>query len=264
MDVNKTEKLLFQYTTKHRTSTGKYYADFVRPTGLHPKHEIHASGVQPPRDGCSLFAKYSFDRSLFLDKYQLQDLAEATPNRPPIGSLYGVWGETDLEAPIWEAKGWGSEALVQLYTGPITSKLQLDFELPTHSRYGIPQRNSSLVHEYQPWPVVFWACKPIADDQDLEAKIPSAIETRITGYEDIFPEKTVFYYLEPTIPEHLASPSLYSEFDIPVAPFSAYPTVQMVSVVVIFASFFYLLYEVFRNFARYNKKPAVDATKKNI
>lgn len=262
-DSEKREKLLYQFTTKHRSIDSDYYVDFLRPTGLHPKHKITMTTIKPPRSECSLFAKYSMSKSLFLDRYQLKDLAEPTPNRMAIGRLHGVWGETDLEAPIWAVDGWGSEALVQIYTKNKNNDGSLTFELPTHSRYEIPQANSSVVHEYQPWPVVFWACLPPSkDEESLENKIPKSVETRNIGYESIFPENTIFYYLNPSPPSTLPSSRLQSEFDIPVAPFSAYSTVQTVSVVVIFSCFFYLLYIIFMKFFAFNRS-SVSPRKKN-
>lgn len=261
----KSEKLLYQYTTKHRSIDSNYNVDFLRPVGLHPKHRIHMSNIKAPRQQCSLFAKYSFSKSLFLDRYQLKDLSEPTPNRPAIGQLYDVWGETDLEAPIWAVDGWGSEALIQIFTSHKERNDDLVFDLPTHSRYEVPQENASFVHEYQPWPVVFWACLPSSEPEEsdtLESKIPAAIETRNIGYESIFPKSTVFYYLSPQVPQEFSSPKLYSEFDIPVAPFSAYSTVQIGTVVVILLFFFYLLYEIFRNYFTFNKKLGVKNDKK--
>lgn len=264
LDESKTEKLLYQYTTQHRSINSNYYVDFMRPVGLHPKHKLVMSNVRAPKRQCSLYAKYSFSKSLFLDRYQLKDLAEPTPNRPAVGRLYDVWGETDLEAPIWAVDGWGSEALIQLYTSHKSSDGELVFELPTHSRYEVPQTQSSSVHEYQPWPVVFWACLPPTKEEDnsLETTVPSAVETRNIGYESIFPNDTVFYYFNADT-SRLPSDRLQSEFDIPVAPFSSYSVVQVVTVVVILASFFYLLYEIIRNSLSYNKKEEKNTETKN-
>lgn len=265
LNEEKTEKILYQYTTKHRSVNSQYFVDFVQPVGLHPKHRLHMKNVKAPRQQCSLFAKYSFSKSLFLDRYQLKDLSEPTPNRPAIGQLYDVWGETDLEAPIWAVDGWGSESLVQLFTSHKQRNGDLVFELPTHSRYEVPQANTTYVHEYQPWPVVFWACMPPSENnkeelnaQDaLELKIPAAVETRNLGYESVFPESTIFYYFDPEVPEEFVQNGntlLYSEFDIPVAPFSSYSTVQVVTVAVILVSFFYLLYEIVHNALTFSKK----------
>lgn len=263
LDASKNDKVLFQFTMKHRPTDSTYYAEFSRPTGLHPKHQLYLEAVRKPLEKCSLFAKYTFDKSLFLDRYQLQDLDQATPNRPPVGHLHKIWGETDLEEPKWAAPGWGSEALVQLYTkGVKNSDDSMTFELPTHSRYESPQLNSTFVKESQPWPVVFWACKPpIEDESNFENNIPSAVETKNLGYESIFPNDTIFYYFNPVIPDEWETQKLESTFDIPVAPFEAYGNVQIISVIVIFGGFFYILYLIFGNFFKQTK--LVDSTDKD-
>lgn len=263
LDAPKNEKVLFQYKMTHRPTDSTYYADFSRPTGLHPKYQLYLESVRKPLDKCSLFVKYTFDKSLFLDRYQLQELDEATPNRPPVGHLHKLWGETDLEEPKWAVPGWGSEALIQLYTkGVKASDDTLIFELPTHSRYESPRLNSTSVKESQPWPVVFWACKPPIENEDiLENNIPSAVETRNLGYESIFPNDTIFYYFNPVIPEGRDTQTLESTFEIPVAPFEAYGKVQIFSIIVIFGGFFYLLYLIFRSLFKQNK--SVSSNDKN-
>ena len=253
LDSDHKEKLLFQYSTKHQPSRGTYRADFERPTGLHPKHVLFLENALSPQAQCSLFAKYTFTKSLFLDKYQLAELNKPTPSRDAVGYLYGIWGEADLEAPIWAVDGYGSEALLQIYTknrpaGETPGTFQ--FELPTHSRYEVPQVNSTIVAEIQPWPVVFWACQPTVEEKQNNPS-PASVETSNLGYEALFPKNTVFHYLQPSVS---AGQRLQSQFDIPVAPFSSYETVQLVTVVAIFGSFFYLIYEIFRSVSQKTKE----------
>lgn len=257
LETDKSEKLLFQYTTQHQPNQGKFSVEFERPAGLHPKHILSLENVRSPQEQCSLFAKYTFTKSLFLDKYQLAELNKPTPSKDAVGYLYGLWGETDLEAPIWAVDGYGSEALVQIYTrnrpaGETPGTFQ--FELPTHSRYEVPQMNSTIVGEIQPWPVVFWACQPTLEEKE-EHPASAAVETINLGYEAIFPENTVFHYLTPSV---APGQRLQSEFDIPVAPLASYETVQLITVVVIFGSFFYLIYEIFQRLSQ----PEEDAKKK--
>lgn len=237
------EKLLFQYSTKHHPNRGTYSVEFERPTGLHPKHVISLENIFPPQEQCSLFAKYTFDKSLFLDKYQLAELSKPTPSRPPVGYLYNLWGESDLEAPVWAVDGYGSEALVQIYTKnrpstEVPGKFQ--FELPAHSRYEVPQLNITSVQETQPWPAVFWACQPTKEELESHPS-PGSVEAVTLGYEQIFPKSTVFHFLQP-LPSD--DQKLISHFDIPVAPVSAYETVQNITFLVIFGSFLYLIYEL--------------------
>lgn len=242
LEDTKTEKLLFQYNTHHHPNRGTYSVDFERPTGLHPQHTMFLQNVKSPQEKCSLFAKYTFNKSLFLDKYQLAELNQPTPSREPVGYLYGLWGEADLEAPIWAVDGYGSEALVQIYTKNRHGD-SFQFELPTHSRYEVPQTNSSLVGEVQPWPVVFWACQTTQTEKE-EHPAPAAFEIPSVGYEAIFPPGTNFHYLQPALEP---GQRLESKFDIPVAPYESYETVQLVTVVAIFGCFLYLMYEIFNS-----------------
>jgi len=261
LDEEKSEKLLFQYGSQHHPNRGTYSVDFERPTGLHPKHVISLENVFSPQARCSLFAKYTFAKSLFLDKYQLAELDKPTPSRDAVGYLHGLWGESDLEAPIWAVDGYGSEALVQIYAKnrpKSETPGTFQFELPTHSRYEVPQLNSTVVDEVQPWPVVFWACQSTEEEKEAYPA-PGAVETVHLGYETIFPKNTVFHYLTPKVE---AGKTLQSEFDIPVAPFSSYETVQLVTLIAILTGFFYLTYELVNRYKSTSKPAVVAGAKK--
>lgn len=223
--------LLSRYS--HNSS---FTGGFEQPLGLHPRHKLTLSGVRAPNlPSCKLFAKYNIPRSLFLDKYQLQDLERETPSTPASGKLIGVWGETDLEAPVWEVHSWGSEAVVQIYP-PDTSGQDFNFTLPMHSRYEVPQEGDTKVDHAMPLPFVFWACANIQD--------PLAGEYPAVAYESLFPPNTVFYripgspYSETpsSEPESVASP-----YSIPVAPVQSFGFVQLATVVAVLGGFLYLV-----------------------
>uniref|UniRef100_A0A060TBR2 Protein PBN1 n=1 Tax=Blastobotrys adeninivorans TaxID=409370 RepID=A0A060TBR2_BLAAD len=219
--------LLSRYS--HNSS---FTGGFEQPMGLHPRHKLTLTGVKAPTflPSCKLFAKYNIPRSLFLDKYQLQDLERETPSAPASGKLIGVWGESDLEAPVWEVQGWGSEAVVQIYPPDATGQ-EFNFTLPMHSRYEVPQEGDTKVDHEMPLPFVFWACANIQD--------PLAGEYPAVAYESLFPPNTVFYrvpgspYSEPE--------SVVSPYSIPVAPVQSFGVVQLATVVAVLGGFLYLV-----------------------
>lgn len=234
LDNKDFEKALFYTDLKHKKAAGSFTAKFETPLGLHPKHQLSLESVEMPnRKHCNLYAKYTVPRSLFLDEYQLADLDRSNAATAATGKLIGVWGEKDLEAPVWMAPNWGSEAVVEIYHH---DRLQFDFELPMHSRYEAPLLNDTSVQHDLPWPIVFWAC------QDEEEK--ASPEIRSIGYETFFPEDTLFYYVAPD------TPRLSSSYQIPVAPLDKYSTVNTMTLTVILAGILWILFKTLLNIRR--------------
>jgi len=104
-------------------------------------------------ESCKLHALYTLSKEVFVDKYQLAQLAQFQSGG--IHHLYGVWGETDLEDPSYRTKGWGSIVLVDI----VQDRSELTLELPLHLRYLEPQvgggtRNVDILP-----PAIFWACE---------------------------------------------------------------------------------------------------------
>lgn len=227
LDSSDFEKALFYTNLKHKAAEGSFTAKFEAPLGLHPKHQLSFESIEmPDQPYCNLYAKYTVPRSLFLDEYQLADLERANAATTATGKLIGVWGEKDLEAPVWMAPRWGSEAVVEIYHH---DRAAFEFELPMHSRYEIPQVHGTSVQHDLPWPIVFWACK------DEEEK--ASPEIRGIGYETFFPDNTVFYHVTPD------TAKLSSSYDIPVAPLDKYTTVNTVTVTVILAGILWILFK---------------------
>lgn len=232
LDTDTPERTLFDYMPKHIQLPSSYYhGEFETPIGLHPKYEMQLINVNAPQPVCKLYAKYTVPRDLFLDQYQLADLDRSIAT-PATGKLIGVWGETDLENPVWSAPGWGSEALIQIYLPPASqSRTNFTFTLPLHSRYELPQFNATQVDRIMPWPVVFWACK------DLENRVTNDVPG--LSYESLYPHDTLFYHLTPYNRDMLGS-----EFTIPVAPVEVYGVVSHATVAVLIGAFTCLLYKI--------------------
>ncbi|KAA8916211.1 hypothetical protein TRICI_001646 [Trichomonascus ciferrii] len=234
LDNKDFEKALFYTDLKHKKAEGSFTAQFEAPLGLHPKHQLSFDSIEmPDRPYCNLYAKYTVPRSLFLDEYQLADLDRSNAASAATGKLIGVWGEKDLEMPVWLTGGWGSEAVVEIYHH---DRPRFDFELPMHSRYETPLLNDTTVHHDLPWPIVFWACK------DEEEK--ASPEIRGIGYETFFPENALFYHVIPD------TDTLSSSYHIPVAPLDKYPTVNTMTVTVILAGILWILFKTLLNIRR--------------
>lgn len=237
------EKTFFNYSPKHiQLASSLYHANFKTPIGLHPEYDLQLTNIVAPQPICKLYAKFTIPNDLFLDQYQLADLDRSIAG-PATGKLLGVWGETDLEDPVWSVSGWGSEALIEIYTPPASHfKSNFSFALPMHSRYEFPQSNTTVVTRLMEWPVVFWACK------DLESRVNNDVVG--LSYESLFPEDTLFYHLTPSFTD-----SFLSEFTIPVAPLEVYNNVSHTTVMVIISGFLFLLYKIIVRFLRLHKKP---------
>ncbi|ANB11588.1 Pbn1p [Sugiyamaella lignohabitans] len=237
---------MVRYPKQHRQLpvSSSYRADFSKPVGLHPKHNLHLSNIESPDQHCRLYSKYTIPKALFVDKYQLADLDRSTAMSTAKGKLIAVWGETDLEAPVWSVDGWGSELLVEIYHNSDIQSSDFTFELPLHSRYEFPQMNSTSVTQNLPWPIVFWVCPDFQQEQRHIGEIKGL------GYESLFPDNTLYYHLTPS-PED--GDVLSTSFNIPVAPFNQYDRIQWLSVTVLLTATIYILYKIVSNIGRKTK-----------
>ncbi|KAF2086833.1 PIG-X-domain-containing protein [Saccharata proteae CBS 121410] len=187
---SKPKATLFSFPSRHHaipTNQLTYSATFLQPTGLHPtlKLDLHGDAA-PPTEGCALHAYATLPSHLFVDKYQFQDpLFLASLN---ISSLRTLAGATDLEAPDWVVRQWGSAALFELAGSPSS------VSIPLHLRYLPPSQNTSgIVNASVPWPVVFWACP--AEEGSKMSNNP--FDRVNLGYDGLFGPKTMFYHVDP-------------------------------------------------------------------
>jgi len=139
-------------------------------TSLEPKYGSHPNlrtvipikGLVPPvndtldDETCGLHALYTLSKDVFVDKYQLAQLAQFESGG--IKDLRGVWGETDLEEPSYNTHGWGSIVLIDIpKQEDVTSSLTV--ELPIHLRYLEPLvGGGNRTVDILP-PEIFWACE---------------------------------------------------------------------------------------------------------
>ncbi|KAK9495054.1 PIG-X [Lipomyces doorenjongii] len=265
---------LFDFSPRHRSvyQPAVYYPDFRQPYGLHPKHLTTVLGdISPPRkritaidvggeDGeidvseastsCGLYGYYVLPNFIFVDKYQVSDLADAQAGG--IKRVVGIWGETDLEIPVWMVEKWGSTMLLELI--PPEQPLlaggmpHLDIEIPMHSRYEVPRWNTTRLKHDVPWPTLFWACNSSAEP-DMAT---SPFDSNGLGHEYFFDPGTMFYYLHPnqTISNPVNKTYLVTNLNIPVVPLEAYKYVQPWTVIVILLGCMWIFYKAFLGFRR--------------
>lgn len=182
---------MFTVPSRHHTHPAAFNLTLIQPTGLHPKLALSISGEnKAPNEECTLNAYFTLPRSLFIDKYQLdsKNFLESL-NLTRIRSLTG---ETDLEAPNWSSKLWGSSLLLEL------SPHAQSFEIPTHLRYLPPKEGGkgglgAMEKVEFPEPAVFWACR--SENWGKVGKNPFD-RTRL-GWEGSFSEQTGYWHLSP-------------------------------------------------------------------
>ncbi|MCJ1312043.1 protease B nonderepressible form [Agyrium rufum] len=137
---------------------------------------------------------------------------DAKPTSKNLRSIRAVYGETDLEAPVYATKKWGSAMLIELappLPSPRSSAKQdsgiWHADIPLHLRY-LPPINitsSSSSEDKQgispaevPWPVVFWACTA---EEGTKMNV-NPFDRVSLGYDGLFGPRTMFYHFKPRIP----------------------------------------------------------------
>ncbi len=175
-----------------------YTTSFSHPTGLHPTLilSLPKQHLIQPDPTCKLYTHLTLPSYLFIDKYQFEDtLFLQSKNLKRLRSLSGA---TDLEAPDWVVKQWGSAALFQLAhpdeetLGNGKPEGVWNISIPLHLRY-MPALAASHTPVPVPWPVVFWAC----DSEAGEKMAGNPFDRVNLGYEALFKPETRFMYVEP-------------------------------------------------------------------
>ena len=151
------------FTFPHRNhilSTAQLNTTLSPPYGSHPvlQTRLPVTALQAPAndtldsESCKLHALYTLSNEVFVDKYQLAQLAQFQSGG--LRQLSGVWGETDLENPSYKTKGWGSIVLVDVVEQDLSA-----LELPLHLRYLEPQIGGGARNVEILPPEIFWACE---------------------------------------------------------------------------------------------------------
>ena len=216
---------LFSFASRHHPllqdpstdsdSSSRYSTSFIEPTGLHPQMQLSISSSAPTYtsypESCSLHAYLTLPSTLFPDKYQLSNpLLLQTLN---LRSVRSISGYTDLEAPDYAVKPWGSSMLAELEPPSAGSGQQWNATVPLHLRYLSPRNETSGLSEALiPWPVVFWACA--AEEGSKMATNP--FDRVNIGYDGVFGTNTIFYHLTPKVVGSTGENNLIEKLEVPV------------------------------------------------
>lgn len=221
---------LFSFPSRHhwleaeQSKNQKYTISFDQPTGLHPTLRITfpsaGSLTEPsnkPADSvCALQTYLTLPSHIFADKYAFLSNDPLFQNSHHLGQLHTIAGETDLEAPDYVVKKWGSTMLLSIQTPTDTtehskSKDQAwNVTIPLHLRYLEPNSNGTAEVEV-PWPIVFWACT--AEDG---TKFPvNPFDRTQLGFDALFGPRTMFYHLDPA-PHEGPGGRLVESISVPV------------------------------------------------
>ncbi|WEW56622.1 protease B nonderepressible form [Emydomyces testavorans] len=242
---------------------------FSTPTGLHPtlSLSIPQSALSPPPAPsdtvCGLYTYITLPSHLFADKYQLSTTDPLFLQSHNLRSLHHMAGETDLEAPDWVTRRWGSHLLMELATPKPnkkdtkkpkkTSSDDWEIAIPLHLRYLHPSK-SGYRNVSAPWPLVFWAC---TSDDTSKMGINPFDRTHL-AWDDLFgAKKTYFYQFHPspepvTTNEPAEVPKLVETIQVPVlrinedAKFMANQArqIEFGTVGVILVGFFWVLWKL--------------------
>lgn len=208
---------MFSFPSRHHRlrEDASYTISFSQPTGLHPTMSISTSQAaleRPPApidSTCALHTYLTLPSTIFGDKYQLATTDLLFLESHNLASLRAVSGETDLEAPGWAVKHWGSTWLFELAPPPPNTDTSLPSNwtatIPLHLRY-LPPSESGYRSTRVPWPVVFWACT--AEDGSKMGVNP--FDRTSLGWDGLFGSRTMFYQLHPK------SDHLVEELHVPV------------------------------------------------
>ncbi|GAB7347821.1 hypothetical protein MBLNU459_g5358t1 [Dothideomycetes sp. NU459] len=250
---------LFSFPSRHHplppSSLTNYKTSFRQPTGLHPTLQLTfpAASLTPPAETCSLHAYLTLPKTLFVDRYQLSDpLFLASQN---LISLRSLSGETDLEAPVWVIKRWGSAALLELAVpadpsaGAGAGSLDWEVSLPLHLRYLEPSSLSSSNTSTSdasgakagqriapvPWPAVFWACEA---EEGLKMSVNPFDRVNL-GYDGLFGPKTMFYHVPPA-----EGAQLIEEVSVPVLDLQQSRYVEIGTALVVLLGFAWVCWQL--------------------
>lgn len=247
--------VLFNFPARHRKTADTFTASFPPPTGIHPTLKLTvSSSTSPNPDGkCSPYAYLTLPNVIFADRYQLADsLFLASKN---LAGTPQISTPVDLEAPAYNTTTWGSNALIQL-APPKDADGAFTSEIPLHLRYVAPKDSGGQAIEL-PYPVVFWACDPVADADFSKSPFDNAH----LGYDDLFPQGTTFWHVNPQ-PE--SGERITSQLVVPALEEKAASTIELGTAAVVILGFTWVLWKVIRGVVAngYGTKATVKEDKK--
>lgn len=250
----KPKSTLFSFPSRHHVLPPQqrkqvYTASIRQPQGLHPTLRISfpsASALKWPENRpddsvCALQSYFVLPSYVFPDEYAFKSGDPQFARTHNIDSTHSISGETDLEAPDYVVKRWGSTLLIEP-TVPSANgsssalRGEWDITIPLHLRYLSPSEGGQSQVDV-PWPIVYWACTA-----EEGTKFPVNPFDRVNlGFDGLYGPRTIFYHLE-----HLPSSEdsrLVGTLSVPVYNSSRLSagTIELATMVVVAAGFFWVV-----------------------
>ncbi|KAK8138951.1 PIG-X-domain-containing protein [Apiospora sp. TS-2023a] len=248
---------MFTFPSRHKQAGTGFSSSFLTPTGLHPTMQLNIKSTRPPMEdsACALHALVTLPRTIFADKYQLEDpLFLGSKN---LTALRYISQPVDLEAPDYVMDIWGSSVLLELNTPVTETKEGFTAEIPLHLRYQAPQHGGESTYGV-PYPAVFWACAA-----EEGTKFPSSPFDRINlGYDGLFGPRTLFWHLDPIAKS--GGDRLIIEGKVPVLDLDKSRSINTVTSIVVGIGFAWVIYKLLMVYMRtgYGVAQPVEATEK--
>ncbi|KAG4301580.1 hypothetical protein PCANB_001767 [Pneumocystis canis] len=182
---NISEPLITSFSTNFLNNS-TIYSEIILPAGFHPKVRSKITIHESYKHNCSLYILYYLPKSVFVDKYQLENLVQFSSDN--IKKIHFIWGETDLEASVWQLKKWGSILLVEIFSNYSNSPFFINF--PLHLRYH-PPKQDMFYTSYLPYPTAFYSCESIEDTITKHTPFISTWDL----FHQYFSKNTTFHFL---------------------------------------------------------------------
>ncbi|CCJ30167.1 unnamed protein product [Pneumocystis jirovecii] len=206
------------------------YSEILSPVGFHTKIRSKIVINKSLKDYCSLYILYYLPKSVFVDKYQLQDLVQF--NIGNLKKVHFIWGETNLEAPVWKLQKWGSVVLIETVSNHLNTSFFVD--LPIHLRYFPPKKDMFYTSDL-PFPISFFSCESIQDVNTIQTPFTSSWEL----FHQHFPQNNTFHFLH-----NLNHNDSFMIIHIPVVNSDHILFVQFLTFLLILASFTYISFKL--------------------
>lgn len=239
----KPSQVQFAFPSRHKATGSSFSAEFLPPVGLHPTMQLQIGSIKPPmKDSfCSLHAYFTLPKTIFADKYQLEDLLFLESKN--LTALRYISQPVDLEAPSYVMKLWGSSLLLELKPPAEETSDGFTVEVPLHLRYQAPREGGKQSSKV-PYPAVFWACT--TEEGTL---FPNSPFDRVNlGYDGLFGPRTLFWHLDPAPRD--GSSNLMLKTSVPVLDLDKASSVSMLTSVVVLAGFAWIVWKLLAVFMK--------------
>ncbi|KAI1812695.1 PIG-X-domain-containing protein [Poronia punctata] len=253
----KPSPVMFAFPSRHKNAESTFSSEFLQPWGLHPSMRLTIGSSKPPSPdaSCSLHAYLTLPRTIFADKYQLDDdLFLASKN---LTALRYISQPVDLEAPDYAMKLWGSSVLLELQPPSKQADSPWTAEIPLHLRYLPPSEGGYRVINV-PWPAVFWAC-----NAEEGTKFPNSPFDRVNlGYDGLFGPRTLFWHVNPRAGE---TGTLVNQIRVPVLDSNKTAWISTGTTAVVLLGFAYIVWKLVSVYSRTGygrREPATQSEKK--